>query len=83
MVFLLIGIAGAQLEPLTAGTRYDWLEKILFGQATLSARASVWQGLFAGAATSFVLIACIERLRCPLELMPRAPIDSNMFRGYF
>jgi hypothetical protein len=55
VVFLLIGIAGAQLEPLTAGTRYDGLERILFGQAMLSARSSVWQGLLAGAATSFVL----------------------------
>ena len=63
VVFLVIGIAGAQLETLTAGTRYDWPEKILFGQATLSARASVWQGLLAGAATSFVLYRSASSVR--------------------
>jgi hypothetical protein len=55
VVFLVLGIAGAQIETISGGSRYDWAEKLLFGQATLSARASVWQGLLAGAATSFVL----------------------------
>lgn len=53
--FLILGVTGAQLERYTNGTRFDWLDQILFGQAMLAARAGVVQGLIAGALTSFVL----------------------------
>jgi hypothetical protein len=54
-VFVVLGIAGAQLERYTAGTRYESINRILLGLDTLAARSGIWQGLLAGAATSFVL----------------------------
>ena len=54
-VFIPCAIAGGALERYTGGTRYEWVGQIFFGQAMLSVRTGIWQGLPAGAATSFVL----------------------------
>jgi hypothetical protein len=50
----------------TAGTRYDWISQVFFGQAMLSVQSGFWQGLPAGAATSFVLYR-VHRAFAPTE----------------
>lgn len=54
-VFLVLGILGVQVQRFSSGPRFDAIQQIVFGQATLSARAGVAQGLISGALTSFVL----------------------------
>ena len=66
LVFVVLGVTGAAIEQRTDGLGYGRLAQILFGEATLSVRSGIWQGLAAGAATSFVLYR-VHRAFAPRE----------------
>ena len=66
LVFLILGILGAMIDQRTGGLGYGHWAQVLFGQATLSVRSGIWQGLAAGAATSFVLYR-VNRAFLPQE----------------
>ncbi len=66
LVFVVLGVLGAAIDQRTGGLGYGRWAQILFGQATLSVRSGIWQGLAAGAATSFVLYR-VHRSFLPAE----------------
>ncbi len=66
LVFVVLGMVGAAIDQRTGGLGYGRWAQIFFGQATLSDRSGIWQGLAAGAATSFVLYR-VHRSFLPAE----------------